>query len=421
MKDIMKEDNILKINDMTIKKGNRIVYDYEYSGIWKKVLTSNKFFIEYDFDVSNVPDSIKVIPFLSNILPIAWYFNATILIDEIDKKFWDSLPHILEGYKEMYPDINFGFNIKANTIVDNTENNYKNVGTLFSGGVDSFSTLLGHIKETPELITVLGADISLNDKEGEDSVKNYITEIGQKYNLKVNFIKSNLKDFINNKELDNNAMNDDWWHAIQHGFGIIGLTSVIAYKEKLKTVYIAASYSDKHKKIKCASDPRIDNKIKFINCDVIHDQYNYTRQDKLNLIINKSELYNEKPFLRVCWQIKGGKNCSICEKCARTIYGIIAAGGNPNDYGFIFNEKINRKIKNYIKYKYNISELQIVFWKEIQDEFYNKRVLYENSKSYRWIYRINFDKIKYNFIRRLRKYVGKLLHKLGRKYTSGKI
>lgn len=421
---MIEEQDVLRVKNIFVENNNKIIFDYEYSGIWKKILSEQCFFVEYDFDVREIPNSIKIIPLLSNILPIAWYFGAKIEVNEIDKSFWNCLKDIFDGYQQMYPNISFKFDIIAQQVIENRNSPKEtNKATLFSGGVDSFSTLLGHIEEKPNLITILGADISLNDIDGQENVKKYVRKIANKYCFKSFFIKSNLKSFINNIELDkylSTHLDDDWWHAFQHGLGIIGLNAVLAYKEKLQIIYIASSHSYKEKNVQCASDPRIDNKIKFLNCSVIHDQYNYTRQDKINLIVNKSREYNEKPFLRVCWKTNGGINCSICEKCARTIYGIIAAKDNPNLYGFVFNRKTNKKIIRYIKYKFDISNSKIMFWNEIQNKFRENTTLC-NDKMYRWINNIEFDKIQANKIRKIRKKIGALLHKLGRKYKSGKI
>ena len=75
--------------------------------------------------------------------------------------------------------------------------------------------------------------------------------------------------------------NDDWWHGFQHGIGLIGHAAPLAYLFNIDNLYIASSYTIKDKgKVTCASDPTIDNYVKFSDCHVIHDGYEYGRQEK---------------------------------------------------------------------------------------------------------------------------------------------
>src|SRR5690606_23972480 len=65
------------------------------------------FYSEYTIDISDTPRSILSIPFLSNIAPIAWVYDATIYIDEIDEDFLNSLDDVKEAFSLMYPSISF--------------------------------------------------------------------------------------------------------------------------------------------------------------------------------------------------------------------------------------------------------------------------------------------------------------------------
>lgn len=56
------------------------------------------FFCEYSEDISNTPQSIAVIPFIVQVLPIIWLFDATLIVDELDKHFYDCMEKIKEGY-----------------------------------------------------------------------------------------------------------------------------------------------------------------------------------------------------------------------------------------------------------------------------------------------------------------------------------
>ena len=98
-----------------IKNGKTIKYNYEIGENWKnKLLENEKMYVTYDENIEAVPNSIAIIPFLSNILPISWIFDLTINIPEIDRVFYNSIENIKNGYKKMYPKLNF----KGNVIVE---------------------------------------------------------------------------------------------------------------------------------------------------------------------------------------------------------------------------------------------------------------------------------------------------------------
>lgn len=44
-------------------------------------------FLEYNYDVSDIPLSILAIPFVANVVPLVWITNSTIVINELDKSF----------------------------------------------------------------------------------------------------------------------------------------------------------------------------------------------------------------------------------------------------------------------------------------------------------------------------------------------
>lgn len=109
-------DNMNKIiiKEPTIYN-NRIKYEYQVEGEWEKYFTEQRTsFIEYSDDISNVHESIAVVPFICNVLPMVWLCDATIEVPYVDKDFLDHVEDIKKGYKDMYPMFEFKGNIAAN-------------------------------------------------------------------------------------------------------------------------------------------------------------------------------------------------------------------------------------------------------------------------------------------------------------------
>ena len=98
------------IKNIRIKRHNNIFeYNYEMDKETEKYMhMDNKLKIEYDINISKVPDEIAVIPFITGILPMIYLENIKIYVDCIDKDFLKAFKQIREGYKKMLP--------KANTI-----------------------------------------------------------------------------------------------------------------------------------------------------------------------------------------------------------------------------------------------------------------------------------------------------------------
>lgn len=348
----------------------RIVIEYSVQGDWKKVFNFGvEFFVEYSEDISRTPKDIAVIPFLCNVLPIAWVFDAEIVVDELDYDFYKHLAEIKEGYIKMYPRIKFGGKLTVGILVRHDYEVSDKTAAFFSGGADSFDTLIAHAEEHPTLVTLLGSDVKLNDRKGWERVSKHAVDTAQKFGCKNLFIASSFRLFINEGLLHGLVMplaNDGWWHGFQHGIGIISHVAPYAYPHKLKRIYIASSFSHKYK-FTCASDPTIDNHVHIGKCVTIHDGYEFSRQDKIRRICEFKRRIGLPIQLRVCWQSSGGQNCCVCEKCYRTICGILAEGENPADFGFL-SYSLEKLRQDFQKPGF-MNRIVIKLWQNIQDRF----------------------------------------------------
>lgn len=383
-----------------IKKNNTVSVEFEYEGEWSKYLTSNLFYCKYDKNIESVPDSIAIIPFLCNILPVSWVFDLNIKLNELDKLFYESIPNIKKGYKEMYSTIDFNGTIEINKIVENREKNKDKYATLFSGGVDAFCTLLRHIDKRPDLITVFGADIKLEDKEGIDNVNDLNLNVAKDFNLNYEKIYTNFKEIFNYYNLTveiQNMIDGEWWHEFQHGIGIIGLVAPLSYVNGYNTVYIASSYCENQKgQYTCASDPVIDNKLKYADVITIHDGYELNRQDKIKFICKMRKKLNMQQIkLRVCWESVGGKNCSYCEKCYRTMLGIIIEKENPNNYYFNYDEKIRRNMIRFFKKHLEYDVRSKVNYEPIQEAITSNYTKEETPKDLIWFRKVKLESKKH--------------------------
>ena len=396
--------------DKIIKEKNKIIYKYTVNGEWAaNFAPARESCVEYSVDISAAPNSICIIPFIGNILPISWIFDAKIHIKSIDKNFYEHLWEVKKGYQEMYPMLEFKGDVVVDAIEDNTEY-FENVNTaaFFSGGVDAYTTLFRHLDEKPTLFTVWGADIKLEDVYGWNNVWKHTQDVAKEFNLQTVSIKSDFRYIINEGRLSKyvKKSGDDWWHGFQNGIGIITHAAPLSYVLQISKVYIASSYPEKMKgKYTCASDPIIDNYIYYGSGQTVHDAYEWDRQQKIQYIIKRKKEENKPVSLRVCWKTSGGINCCRCEKCYRTILEIVSEGEEPNYYGFDWDLKGIHQCKVDLKYKimeyqFNINQ----FYLEIQKRMISNKDKINNYEKYAWIEKYDFSQFNNGFIKKIYNY-----------------
>ena len=390
---------IIKIN----KNKNIIEIDFDVCHELMKYFKEKNFWCEYDFDVENIPNSIACIPFLCNVLPIIWLTDSSIILEEIDEDFYQSIDCFKKGYINMYPQLDFKeTNMIVDRIIKNNKNKTNKNGCFFSGGVDAFATLFSHIDEKPLLITVWGADVATSNIIGWKDMKEQIDRTANEFNLDNTFVKSNFKEFLNTSKLNNIILesNDKWWHGFQHGIGLIGLSAPISWKEQLDLIYIASSYTIKDK-VTCASSPLIDEFVKFCKTDIHHDQFELNRQMKIKKIVDVANKIKKFPNLHVCWEKTTGANCCKCEKCCRTMVGIMIANDNPSKYGF--NKWRGNHIKNRMRFFNKLDDVSSPMWNDLKQAY----EITKNENNYRneldWILSFSIKNNNYFYKKILRK------------------
>lgn len=399
---------INKIN----KSGSLLTIGFRVPDVLRPYFNTFSFYAEYSQNIEDVSDSICIIPLMVQLLPIAWILDLEIEVDEIDEKFYNSIPDFKKGYQQMYPMIEFKGKIKANRITKNNQKNNRDsndAATFFSGGIDAFATLIAHREDHPDLITVRGSDIHTNDDKGWGIVTSYNQHVADKFGLRFLTIESNFTEFLNQTQLNTLVAKsgDNWWHGFQHGIGLIGLSAPLAWVNGYNTVYIASSFTARDK-VTCASYPTIDNYIAFCGAKVIHDQFEYNRFQKTEHILRFCEANNMRFKMRVCYHDLLGDNCCKCEKCIRSAVAIALLGYNPEDYGFKNPEKIFRNSR--FKALRRMDDPVAKLWEDMQAEAIK---IHKLPKGLKWIRTTNIAHYRKLFIVRILNRLGRICKPFG--------
>lgn len=414
---------IIQLNSI-IKRNNTITYQYTVSNDIKKYFSGKDFIIEYPESIESVPDSVLAVPFVCNVLPIIWLTNSVLEVNELDKSFYESIPEFKKGYIKMFPDASFQGEICVKKIIDNSYDYTGKSAMFYSGGLDSAQTLISHIDEKPILLSIWGSDIKFDNESGWNLVHTAIEEASSKFHLKEAVFHSAFREFDYEGELDRDfrkCLGDGWWHGVKHGIGLLGHVAPYAYLHKISKMYIASTNCPEDGQVKCASNPIIDNYVKFAGCTVFHDGFEFSRQSKAHNIVEFCKNNKENISLHVCWESQTGSNCCHCEKCYRTISNIWVEKADPKSFGFenyekyIHNYKMNLILQIWNPTIYNnLKE----YWPHIgivarKNQKELKQL--KNYKEFKWLIKADFEhpeNLKMSFSYRLKRKVSRVLHKI---------
>lgn len=352
--------------------------------------------IDYDISIEKVPDSVAIIPFVANFIPMVWLFDAEMHIPDIDKAYYESIPEFKKGFENMHKKFQCGGKIVTEKITENHSLvSAEKSAAFFSGGVDATNTLINHIDENPVMITLWGADMSVDNTEGWGNIYNHVVNASKTFGLELRIVKSNFKALLNidnlNSFIQTKEFTSNWYEHFYYGIAFFGQIAPLAFILGFSVVYLAStnSYEDIGNYI-CGSDPTIDDYIRFVDARAVHDSFNITRQDKIHNICNYRKQKNIASPLRVCWKSKSAVNCCDCEKCFRTIIGIIAEGENPVEYGFpYYTDEVRKKMMTDLQKIYKI-KYHSVYYKPIQAALKEKYTFKECPQDLKWLYKTRF-------------------------------
>lgn len=373
----------------TVVSDNKVQFICDYPDFFKKERGEYVLFAEYDFSLEDIPKSILNVVFVCNFFPYATLSGCNIVVDELDKSFYDGFPDVLKGYRELYEnDLRYSFSceLKVKKLVENSRLPKENKNLIaFTGGVDATSAVASYADGDNVLANIWGSDIKIENVARYTAQKEYHLEFAKKFNYGYCAVKSNFRDaeILNPSFYDGNI-----WVEINYVPDIIGLLIPCAYHFQAKRLVLSSSYARKtcaENKIKGANYFDIVNGFKFANSFVEQGDADLDRCEKIKNISSRLK----KPItLLCCWESqKGLFNCCKCEKCFRTIMNITANKLNPNDFGFSVDENTYAEIEKFVKR----NSVPLLMWKDIQDCFLREKDFWKKQKKVRWILNVKFN------------------------------
>lgn len=341
------------------------------------------------YDLNTIPEGVLAVPFVGNLMVLAAVLSDyEIHVDTLNKRFYDSISNIEAAFNKTYPYLDLKFRVKAKNLSDDKPIKSNKCSMFFTGGVDATSNLIENLDKKPLVINIFGGDVKLTDTQTYNNLDSYFNRLFSQLNLDYVFITSNFRWIFNERKLNKlcniklkpEDVGAGWWSKFAHTSSMAAIIAPLTWAEGIEKHYIGSTYGNHSKHIDANND-FILSATKLPNCDLISVDSDLTRTDKALKIIKFSEEHNIKFDLKVCWYRKASENCSHCEKCYRTILNILANHGDPNDYGFKFDENTCAEMKLFCETK----KVDIEFYKEIQNSFLKEKEYWSTRPDMSWI------------------------------------
>lgn len=247
---------------------------------------------------------------VSTLIPAMKLGQNLYMAGGISNKLYKNLDEIQDILSTWYPDLKRIKVIVPVTASEACSIMNKKVACFFSGGVDSFYTVLKHNTEITTLIYVRGFDVNLYERDYLDMMSDRVRKMAGELGKELIEVETNIHEFGDQYV--------DWSHQY-HGSALGSVANLLS--EQISKIYIPSSYTYKNV-FPWGTHPLLDRLWATDGIEIIHDGCEASRVAKIKAILSNECAMNH---LRVCIdRTRGLYNCGECEKCIRTMISLYA-------------------------------------------------------------------------------------------------
>ena len=182
----------------------------------------------------------------------------------------------------------------------------------FSGGIDSFYTLLRCPERIDALVTVFGFDTLVEDQQRNESIEKSIREVAARLGKRPIFIRSNIREHALYQAIS--------WER-SHGGAMAAIGHLLP--PEIGRLLISSSRQYDYTE-PWGSHWRVDPLWSSGGLTIAQFGGEWKRYEKLRIIAAEPIL---RRHLRVCWENRTPTgNCSRCDKCLRTRLALAQCG-----------------------------------------------------------------------------------------------
>jgi hypothetical protein len=186
------------------------------------------------------------------------------------------------------------------------------IACFFSGGVDSYYSVLKHLNEIDALVFVHGFDIQPRHLALRARISAGLRRAAARLGKPLIEVETNVRGFSDRFSQ---------WSEEYHGSALASVALLLS--PQFSRFYIPSTFSPRYS-APWGSHKHLDPLWSTEGTLIVHDGVEATRDQKASLLAT-SEVALQS--VRVCWENRGGSyNCGRCEKCVRTMVNFRIAG-----------------------------------------------------------------------------------------------
>lgn len=268
-------------------------------------------------------------------LPLACYFGEVLELDQpVDRVLLDNLRGIQQVWAAWYPELEVA-PIRAPTVESTrtarTPGDATRTLSSFSGGIDSFFTLLRHDK-APEgdghfvindLLCVAGFNTPIDDL---DPMRAALEPIAHVFERRLIPVATNVR--YGAQSIETPYSIDRLMIGFAHACVLAAIPHLLdrRYRE-----YIIPASHHFANLMPYGSHPLTDPLLSSSGLAVVHDGASFTRIERTERVAQSDAALT---VLHVCWQNYETGNCSRCQKCVRTMAALDLMGARARATSF---------------------------------------------------------------------------------------
>ncbi|MBN1866315.1 hypothetical protein JW916_03385 [Candidatus Sumerlaeota bacterium] len=263
-------------------------------------------------------------PFLSGFLIPCMWAGENLRIDApVSRRLLAAVPAIRKTIRGWYPDFREIEVDAAETHDLLPVSNPAGCASLYSGGVDSWYSLLKHRDEITHLVLIQGFDIRSDEKDLWTQVSDSLADVAREIGKTPVTVRTNLKRCGDPRWASwGRAYDGRFWRLCYQGSALCAAGQCM--QNTIARLFVPSSYP-LERQIAFGSHPALDPLWSTENLDVVHDGCEAGRMEKVLSQVAVSPLALR--HLRVCLEnVPGRYNCCRCEKCLRTMIDLAIAG-----------------------------------------------------------------------------------------------
>lgn len=241
------------------------------------------------------------------LLPLACYFDEDIVLDEpVDAVLLENLKGVQHVWRSWYPRLSC-VQIHAPVAAPTSAGRARGTLSSFSGGIDSFFSLLRHRDRVTHLLTIAGFNTPIGDL---DNMRRDLGPIAQMLGKRHVPVRTNIR-YGNNPPTPYSIT--ELMCNMAHGCLLAAFAHLM--QDQFDTYIIPATHHYAHLH-PYGSHPLTDPLFSSAALRVVHDGAAFDRIERTELVARSDEALS---VLHVCSKDFNLGNCSTCQKCLRTM------------------------------------------------------------------------------------------------------